>query len=170
MQASLPRFFSGFFFGVLRTLAELRSADCRFCQVAFGNAVFSAKKRTGGFAAAAAHSPAGAATQQCGRPDDAVVRIREADRKRGLEDGGQACLQSRFQTLFRTACRNFHGDPKTGFRGELERGLWPSKAALSIVSPTYQHGQKQNRSPPHPPPQHMLNSRHVKHGLLHTAL
>ena len=30
MQASLPRFFSGFFFGVLRTLAELRSADCRF--------------------------------------------------------------------------------------------------------------------------------------------
>ena len=30
MQASLPRFFSGFFFSVLRTLAELRSADCRF--------------------------------------------------------------------------------------------------------------------------------------------
>ena len=30
MQASLPRFFSGFFFGVLRTLAELRSADCPF--------------------------------------------------------------------------------------------------------------------------------------------
>ncbi len=28
-------------------------------------------------------------------------RIREADRKRGLEDGGQACLQSRFQVLFR---------------------------------------------------------------------
>ena len=52
MQASLPRFFSGFFFGVLRTLAELRSADCRFGILYVGDAVFSAEK-TSGFRAAA---------------------------------------------------------------------------------------------------------------------
>ena len=52
MQASLPRFFSGFFFGVLRTLAELRSADCHFGVLCVGDAVFSAEK-TSGFRAAA---------------------------------------------------------------------------------------------------------------------
>ena len=47
MQASLPRFFSGFFFGVLRTLAELRSADCRFGVLYVSIAVFSAEKTSG---------------------------------------------------------------------------------------------------------------------------
>ena len=52
MQASLPRFFSGFFFGVLRTPAERSSADCRFGGLCVGGAVFAAAK-TSGFHAAA---------------------------------------------------------------------------------------------------------------------
>ena len=117
MQASLPRFFSGFFFGVLRTLAELRSADCRFVDVYASVAVFSAEKTSGlgnascgwraRFAAAKRRSPAGATTQAGSRPiTQRVIAPVKRARKRGLEDGGQACLQSRFQTLFRIACRN----------------------------------------------------------------
>ncbi len=47
--------FSGFFFGVLRTLAELRSADCRFgTECVWLSPFFLRKKRAGKFAAAAA--------------------------------------------------------------------------------------------------------------------
>ncbi|MBR6786739.1 MAG: hypothetical protein IKM26_02290 [Clostridia bacterium] len=53
--SKLAPLFSGFFFGVLRTLAELRSADCRFgTECVWLSPFFLRKKRAGKFAAAAA--------------------------------------------------------------------------------------------------------------------
>ena len=121
MQASLPRFFSGFFFSVLRTLAELRSADCRFGGLCESCAVFSAEKtsgrvrRCGGvivwkparFAAAKRRPSASDSSlhQRQARTAAPSGRAKRAEK----ESGDQRIELARIpeiHSLFRTACRN----------------------------------------------------------------
>jgi len=105
MQASLPRFFSGFFFCVLRTPAELRSADCRW--VILRVCLHTLPRRR-------CHT-----TTPAGRWRSHRARV--AGRKRDPETVGKLAFPSDFRIPFSSACRNIHGHKTQAF-GVSSRG------------------------------------------------
>ena len=134
MKASFPAD-PRLFFCVLRTLAELRSADCRFGGLCESYAVFAAAKtsgrvrRCGGaivkparFAEALRRPPVGATTQAVGRPGRLCrpERAKRAEKESGDHRGELARIRG-IRSLFRIACRN--NPTKDCLSGELERGF-----------------------------------------------
>ena len=94
------------FFSLLRKPGRLCRPDCRSGTTCVWDRRFFCGKNereeaplrrrdseTRSFRRSETARPAGATAQAGGRPDDAVVRIREADRKRACKSSGRACPQ-----------------------------------------------------------------------------
>ena len=99
MESKLSPQSPDFFFSLLRKPAEQALRIAALVRIALKIAVFAAAK-TSGRVRRCGGVPPRALTNKIAAGRWRSHRIREADRKRGMEDGEQACLQSRFQTSF----------------------------------------------------------------------
>ena len=99
MQASLPRF------SPVSFRCAPQTAAVQTC--AFMSPFLLRQKRAGKYAAEAAHSPAGAATQANGRPGRLrrPGRAKRAEKERGGHRGELARIRG-IRSLFHIACRN----------------------------------------------------------------
>ena len=131
MDASeLAPFFSGFFFGVLRTLAELRSADCRCGTERVRMSPFFLRKNRAG--SRCGGPPWALPHMQSAGLDGCAVRVHEVRRKRERRPSGRACSHPWNPLSFSYSLPK-QANPKTafrvGFRGtKSAAALWQIKA------------------------------------------